>query len=534
MTIRPSSQQLVFVTGLFIVATGNLAFFRNVLDAFTGQPYVWLHVVSLGALQLALFVTVVSPFAVGRATRPVLALLLLLGSAMAYFMDTYNVIIDSDMVGNAMTTDSAESTDLLTLRLALYVMLLGVLPAALVATVPLARQTPARAIRQRAFWIGGALLAAASIILLSSSFYASFFREHKPLRYYTNPLGPIYGAIRYATKHVSDAPATLKPVGTDANIADSDIDRELVVMVVGETARADHFSLNGYSRETNPRLADEAVVSFSRMSSCGTSTAVSVPCMFAVYDRSSFDNDKANATENVLDVLARAGVHVLWRDNSTGSKGVANRVDLENFHTPEHNTVCDGECRDTGMLVGLQDYVDRHPEGDILIVLHQMGSHGPAYFKRYPDSFRQFSPTCDTSQLDNCDEEAIRNTYDNTILYTDHFLAETIAFLRANDDHFETAMFYVSDHGESLGEGGLYLHGLPYFMAPKEQTHVASVMWLGRNFTGVTSRAVSGLRDNPLSHDDVFHTLLGFFEVTSAAYNPERDILNLARRQDGG
>ena len=534
MEIRFSSQQLVLVTAIFIVGTGNLAFFGNVMDAFADQPSVWLHLVSLGALQVALFVALVSLFAVGRATRPVLVTLLLLGSAMAYFMDTYNVIIDSDMIGNALATDAAESGDLLTPQLVIYVMLLGVLPSVLVATVPMTRQPFARAVRRRVIWIGSALLAAAAIVLLSSSFYASFIREHKPLRYYTNPMGPIYGALRFATKHSSSAPATLEPVGTDASIASSDIDRELVIMVVGETARADHFSLNGYSRQTNPRLAREAVTSFTRMSSCGTSTAVSVPCMFAVYDRGSFDQDKANATENVLDVLARAGVNVLWRDNSTGSKGVANRVDLENFHTPEHNTECDGECRDTGMLVGLQDYIDQHPEGDILIVLHQMGSHGPAYFKRYPESFRRFTPTCDSSQLDSCNVESIRNTYDNTILYTDHFLAETIGLLRANDDHFETAMFYVSDHGESLGEGGLYLHGLPYFMAPEEQTHVASVMWFGRNYTDVASNDINAVRQYPLSHDHVFHTLLGFFEVTSATYNPDRDILNLARRQNGG
>jgi lipid A ethanolaminephosphotransferase len=181
------------------------------------------------------------------------------------------------------------------------------------------------------------------------------------------------------------------------------------------------------------------------------------------------------------------------------------------------------------MLVGLQDYIDRHPAGDILIVLHQMGSHGPAYFKRYPAEFRAFTPTCETNQLDSCTQEEISNTYDNTILYTDYFLSRVIDLLRANDGGFETALLYVSDHGESLGESGVYLHGLPYLIAPDAQIRVPLVAWFGRNYDDVDRAALRQLRDRPLSHDNIFHTMLGLFEAGSEVYDPKQDLLQLAR-----
>jgi len=124
------------------------------------------------------------------------------------------------------------------------------------------------------------------------------------------------------------------------------------------------------------------------------------------------------------------------------------------------------------MLLNLQRYIDNHPMGDIFIALHQMGNHGPAYFKRYPDKFKKFLPTYETNQLENCSQLEIRNTYDNAIVYTDYFLSKLITILNNHNDQFEAALIYVSDYGESLAENGLYLHRLPYMFAPYTQKHV--------------------------------------------------------------
>jgi lipid A ethanolaminephosphotransferase len=344
-----------------------------------------------------------------------------------------------------------------------------------------------------------------------------------------NPLAPAYAVYKAGKSLLAVDDAPLEVIGTDARTPEVDIDRELVIMVVGETARADRFSLNGYERQTNPQLEHEPVVSFSQVDSCGTSTEVSVPCMFSVYGRLAFDGHDGHPTENVLDVLGHAGVNLLWRDNNSNSKGVADRIRNEDYRAPGTNPDCDDECRDDGMLVGLQDYVDSQETGDILIILHQMGSHGPAYYKRYPPEFRKFVPDCESNQLQDCSRAEIDNAYDNTILYTDHFLALVIDFLRSNDARFETAMLYASDHGESLGESGVYLHGMPYWVAPDAQTHVPVILWFGKNYDDVDLEALRQMKNESLSHDNIFHTLLGIFEISSGVYDGHKDLLQKSR-----
>lgn len=528
-----STNQFLLATALFLTAFANLAFFRNLAVTFADTPWGLLHMLSLALVLWCTTLLFLSLLSFRPLLKPVLILLLLISAVSAYFMDTYNVIIDQDMLVNVMATNSAESADLLTPRFFAYVGLLGLFPSLLLWRIRIRPSSFRHALGSRLLLVGGAVLISLALVLISSAFYAAFVREHKELRYYANPLTPVYAAFKYGKTRLANGDVTVSAIGEDAQTPTADIDRELVIMVLGETARSDHFSLNGYARETNPRLTKYDVISFTNVSACGTSTAISVPCMFDVYDQDEFSPSKTESTQNVLDVLGHAGVSVLWRDNNSDSKGVADRSPIEDFRSPELNPSCDEECRDEGMLSGLQEYIDRQATGDILIVLHQMGSHGPAYYKRYPPEFRVFTPTCDTNQLDSCSEAEIRNAYDNTILYTDHVLAETIELLRHNDPRFETVMLYASDHGESLGESGVYLHGLPYWLAPDAQTRVPMILWFGRNYHDADITAVRQLSDSPWSHDNLFHTLLGLFEVSSDVYDAAKDILQQSRSQEG-
>jgi len=178
-----------------------------------------------------------------------------------------------------------------------------------------------------------------------------------------------------------------------------------------------------------------------------------------------------------------------------------------------------------GMLAGLQDFIDGQ-QGDILIVLHQMGNHGPAYYKRYPQAFEVFTPVCANNQLEACRNEEIANAYDNAVLYTDFFLTQVIRLLKRNDNVFQTSLIYMSDHGESLGEGGLYLHGMPYFIAPDEQKHVAAFMWFGQSAkNAIDTEALQQVAGNRFSHDNLFHTLLGLMKVKTSIYAAGKDIL---------
>jgi lipid A ethanolaminephosphotransferase len=524
-----TTNTLILAVTAFLLVFSNGSLVSRVLEIYPLSAGHAPAVLSLALTIGGVTVLVIGLLCFKRSTKPVLITLLLLSSLAAYFMDSYGVIISDDMLRNVAHTNTAEALDLFNLKLLVYLGLMGIAPALAVSRVPVQWRGWRQETASRLKLLGITLALVIGTVLLFGSFYASFLREHKELRQRANPVYFMSSAIKFAQQSFASTSAgPMVVVGADALIPPTDQTRELVILVVGETARADHFSLNGYERDTNPRLRQMNVFSFSNFQACGTSTAVSVPCMFML-DGETKNTLEINKQENLLDVMQRSGVNVLWRDNNSDSKGVASRVQYEDFRSSKLNTVCDSECRDEGMLIGLQEYIDLHPRGDILIVLHQMGNHGPAYHKRYPPAFEKFTPTCKESDLSQCGREEIVNAYDNAILYTDHFLAKSIELLKKNDSKFETALFYVSDHGESLGENGMYLHGMPKSISPAAQLHVPAVMWFGSNFHAVTPSALREKTKTLFSHDNVFHTILGFFEIESETYRPVKDILQEAK-----
>ncbi len=517
--------RLILLTSLFLLLSGNVSFFRNVIAvypvSFNNIGFFFSLAVVLTSVMILLF----SIFCAKYTVKPLLIIILLASSLASYFMNEYSIVIDDSMIQNIFETDIRESLDLFSYKLVLYFLFAGILPSLFVYKVDVEYRSLKTEWLSRLKIIAGTLTLIVLMLLPFSKFYTSFLREHKPLRYYTNPTYYIYSIGEYIASSFNGGKPALIPIGTDAKIPETDTDRELVILVIGEAARADRFSLNGYQRETNPLLEKEDIINFPNMYSCGTSTSVSVPCMFSIYNRGEYRDKKSKSTENILDVLSHAGIHILWRDNNSDSKGVALRVTYEDYKDPDNNPICDIECRDEGMLEGLQKYIDSHKQGDILIVLHQMGNHGPAYYKRYPKRFEKFTPTCKTNQLEKCTEEEINNAYDNAILYTDYFLSKVIRLLKQNSNRFESAMLYLSDHGESLGENNLYLHGLPYFMAPKAQKHIAAIMWFGDGFK-IDKDAVKNKASKEYSQDNLFHTLLGLMEVDTEVYDNNMDIVN--------
>lgn len=521
----PQNRSILLVAG-FITLSGNLALFRRLFEVYPPTPGNLPFLLSLAAfftLATMLFFLLICH---GRATRWILALFLLLSSQAAYFMDQYGVVIDSVMLDNVVQTNPQELAGLLNPGLILRTLLLGVLPAWLVLRYRPASQGLRRELKARGALLLLGLLAMFAVVAPFTAGYASFIREHKTTRMFANPTYYAYSAIQYVRQQLqSSAVTTLRQTASDAHEVGPEHKKELIILVVGETARADRFSLNGYARDTNPRLRAQAnVVSFHNVSSCGTSTGESVPCMFSVMKRADFDREEALHMENALDVLYENGVRVLWRDNNSDSKGVAVRMQYENFRSPTLNPVCDDECRDIGMLGGLDRYIAANPQRDLLIVLHQMGNHGPEYYRRYPKAFERYLPVCRSSELSSCSKQEIDNAYDNAILYTDYFLSGVIDFLKQYDGQYETAMLYVSDHGESLGEHGIYLHAAPYVIAPEEQTHIPVIAWLGDNFDFRPDQ-LTPYRDYPLNHDDLFCMLLIGFEIETKTCEARHNVL---------
>jgi lipid A ethanolaminephosphotransferase len=488
---------------------------------------------------------VLSLLAWPRLVIGVLVLLLFSAGALAHFIGSYGIVFDPTMVTNMVQTDVRETRDLLSWRLLLSLALLGALPAWWLLRRPAA---PAQGVVKRLGGnVAGFALGIAGMVLLALlqfSTLSSTMRNHKPLRYMVTPLNGVYSLAATVLRSRAAPAGPPAVIGADARLLPraSGSRPPLLLLVVGETARAANFSLNGYERPTNPELGKLPVLSLRQVTSCGTATAASLPCMFSPLGREAFVDLKGRQ-ENLLDVLQRAGLAVLWLDNQSGCKGLCDRVpnsftaQLPPGAAPLPAGLCDGEeCFDEALLHELDKRIaalepERLARG-LVLVMHQMGSHGPAYFKRSPPDLKPFQPECRSNALQQCPREQVVNAYDNTIATTDRLLARSIAWLQTQQS-FDVGMLYVSDHGESLGEKGLYLHGMPYAMAPREQTHVPMILWLpeGSALAGsLKPGCLAGLRDQPASHDHLFHTAMGWVGARADVYKPEWDLLAACRR----
>ena len=522
-----TSAQLIVLVALFIASFANMRFLSKAFASYPANASNMLFLASLFVFLIVTIILVLSLFCHYRLVKPVLMLFLLMSASAAYFMDQYGTIIDQSIIMSIFKTDRREVHDLFNFKLLAYLLVLGALPSFLIYHARLIYPGHLRETFLRLRLALGALALGLLVFVGFWSHYASLFRVHKDIVSYANPVFGLYSVGKQLYKNHIATPLPFTRLGTDAILPADHGPRKLVIMVVGETARADHFSLNGYKRETNPLLKQHQIINFSNFWSCGTLTIDSVPCMFSKLTRASFSRRKAKNQENALDILHRLGVNVLWRDNNSSSKGVADRIPQEDFLTRKTNPVCDlVECRDVGMLGGLKDYIAKRPKGDFMIVLHQMGNHGPAYYRRYPQNFRKFMPICRTNELSACSQKELINSYDNAVLYTDYFLAKVIDFLKTQDEKFATSMIYISDHGESLGERGVYLHGLPWFMAPEAQRHVPALFWFGSKTDPQLVHTAQKRRTAKLSHDNLFSTLLGLFHVKTKDYEPKMDILH--------
>jgi len=533
-----SSQRLVMLCTALLVAVYNLATWKAVhaLVHFTGLKGLAFDL-SFAVFLWAAFTLLLTLVSFRPLLKPVLVLLFLFSAAAAYFMDSYGIAIDTEMMQNVVETNPAEATALLSPRLFAYLLLLGVVPAVLAACWPVVyRRWLPGLVNKVLVGIGCLVLVAVSVGSFYST-YAPIFRKQDELTHFINPTNYVYASTRLIKQRFAiKENVVVQKIGEDAVLNNAALQRpkkQLMIFVVGETARADHFSLNGYGRETNPELAKLDVLNYTKVHSCGTSTAVSVPCMFSMFPRKDYSDKKGKTYEGLLDVLQRAGVSVLWLENNSDCKGTCLRVPHHDIAKDQKSAFCNGSnCLDESLLVGLQDYVNTLKDNAI-IVLHSDGSHGPEYYDRYPADKERFTPVCHTNQLGSCTTDQLVNVYDNTILYTDHFLAQVVDFLKHNQDKYDTSMVYISDHGESLGENGMYLHAAPYAIAPEAQIHVPMVMWFGNDTLaseGIDRGCLAGKRDQPdLSQDYMFHSVLGLFGVQTGVYQPALDIFHSCR-----
>ncbi|EHG8699795.1 phosphoethanolamine--lipid A transferase [Campylobacter coli] len=429
-----------------------------------------------------------------------------------YFITFYGILIDSDMIQNVVQTDVKEVKDLLNWSLVLLTLVV-LLFCAFILRIRIENNTNQSFLKRIRVRVLSALMGCFIFLVafmpLSKTFIP-FFRNYNEVRMYNVPFYQIYAVYRYYERFLKPKPE-FKTIGNDA-FKEDNTTKKLLVLVVGETARAANYSLGEYTKnDTNFYTKKDNVVFFDNFSSCGTATAVSLPCMFSLSKRQSYSNSEYQ--ENVMDILQKTGVKASWIDNNSGGcKGVCDRLSDKQQLSSDW---------DENLLPFLKERLGNLDTQNI-IVLHLQGSHGPTYYKRYPNEFKKFTPTCDTNELSKCDSEALINTYDNTLLYTDYLLSEIIKLLKEKKD-YESSLIYLSDHGESLGENGIYLHGMPYAIAPSYQTHIPVIFWSNDKKLMMTAQNHKGLK---LSQDNLFSTLLGYFDVKTMVYESDYDLLN--------
>lgn len=538
---KPVLHRVTYIVffSLYISVFLNIAYYQQALALiplnglrntlfFLSMPLVAFCVINI-------VVTLTSFF---RLDRIAVALFILVSATAQYFIQHYGIVLDRSMITNIVDTTPAESLALLTPEMLLVLFLSGVVMAAL-AFWPRFKKTFSlwTSLASRGINIAFSVMLIALVAMLFYKDYASLIRNNHGLVKALSPANFIAASLSYYQHH-QQADLPLVKIGEDAHQLPQMLTgpkKNLTILVLGETSRAANFSLGGYSRPTNPLLAEDEVVYFPDTTSCGTSTAVSVPCMFSNMPRAHYDDALASHQEGVLDIIQRAGLRVLWHENDGGCKGACNRVPNQDMNALNLPGMCiKGECYDEVLFHGLEEYIARLQDNGV-IVLHTIGSHGPTYSHRYPPAFRKFTPTCETKQIQECSQQQLVNTYDNTILYADSIVDKAIELLKAHQDRFTTSLVYLSDHGESLGENGVYLHGLPYAIAPEVQTHVPMLIWLSPDYQqryAVDSHClIQRAAANAYSQDNLFSTLLGLTGVQTREYVAADDMLAACREK---
>ncbi|WP_232803701.1 phosphoethanolamine--lipid A transferase [Motilimonas sp. E26] len=538
---RLSFSYFTFLLALYFALIVNVPVYKELHSILIQQGEFKVgFVISLPIFFIAALNLLFNLFTWPWLGKPFFALLLVLSSMVSYASFHYGTLFDYDMMVNIVETDPSEASSYLSLYSVSWTLMMGIIPAILLfALNPITEGALTRMLLNKLLSMALSIVVIVLIAALYYQDYSSVGRNNSYLKKMLIPTYFVHSASKLVNTRYLTTPQPYRQLGLDAKQSEQALQMAkqkptLLVLVVGETARSQNYELNGYDRPTNKYTRNLNVISYQDVSACGTSTAISLPCMFSYLPRSNFDRQVANNQDNVLDILKRAEISQLWLENNGGDKGVAKNIELLTVDRARQNRLCNGStCYDMALLQDFEKNVAKL-KGNMLINMHLIGSHGPTYFQRYPEEQREFKPDCQRADIENCSVAQIVNTYDNTILYTDHVLNETIKKLKVLEARYNTALIYVSDHGESLGEGGLFLHGMPYRLAPEYQTKVPLMLWMSPSFAQAKNinqdcLKASARQTDLFSHDYIFHSLLGIMDVQTRVYDAQLDLFSSCR-----
>ncbi|WP_261884208.1 phosphoethanolamine transferase [Vibrio pelagius] len=533
-----SLNKLPFVMALYYTLVVNIPIVRELWKIVSELEAAQIgFVVSIPLFFFAAFYLIFHLFNWPRFSKIFYVFLLLSSSIVSYTMYNYGIFVDYGMIENLFETNTTEASNYISAYSVIWFALMGGIPALLLAFTSLEKKSWKNFLGWKLIGMTGSMLVISIIAALYYQNYASVGRNNHYLLKMIIPTAYVGATAKYINNTYIKEPQPYQELGLDAKQTDSALSATkptLLVFVLGETARVYNYEYYGYKRETNAYTKPYEPVFFSNVQSCGTATAVSVPCMFSNMNRSNYDKETAYNQDNVVDIMTRAGVQINWREHDGGDKGVAHKIRKMALLPHDNDHLCNSQvCYDTAMLEEFDSDTKNLSENNVLFY-HIVGSHGPTYYKRYPKEHRRFIPDCPRADIENCTHEQLVNSYDNSILFTDYFLSQIMSKLEQLQDKYNVALIYVSDHGESLGENGVYLHGMPYSFAPKEQTHVPMIFWSSNDFATQKNLNVNCLREKGqnahLSHDNIFDSLLGIMDVQTSEYRKDQDLFAQCRQ----
>ena len=521
-----SSNQVLLLVACYFTLVFNYPFLsRLVKGGLSANDISFVFLLSLPIFLMALISLLFSLFIPTKIMKPMFFLLVILSSVIWFAQVNYGIVFDYSMVQNVFETDSAEAFTYLNTAAFVEVFAVSFIPIVFIYLVKIELNSFWPSIKSRVGLILTSFVVLLGVVYPQYSDFSAVGRNNHDAINYIIPFKLIDSSYKYIRDNYV-YPAMPYTVLDESPELLTNV-KQLTILVVGETARAQNFSLNGYKKPTNTFTNKLNLTSFKHVTSCGTATAISVPCMFSRLNHDSYDKRIAANQQNVLDIIQAAGVSVTWLDNNSSCKGVCARITSIKVDPTQESDLCDGEyCFDEIMIDYLDSIIAQMQSDNKLIVLHMIGSHGPTYFRRYPASHAVFLPHCNRSDIQNCTQEELLNTYDNTIRYTDYVLSLLINRLKkiSNQNGTNTQLLYVSDHGESLGENGVYLHGFPYTLAPEDQTHIPMIYWNSQRLEQPEQTCIKALDNKPVSHDELFDSLLGLMKVKSSTYQQNHDI----------
>ena len=532
VTLTIKIWQLNFIVSLSFVLIFNHVFWKDVnliLNPNTLEEFLFIASIFI---LLILVINFIFNLLIGQKTyKYFYSVIFILTSVSFYFISQYNIVIDRDMIRNVMETNSSEAKDLINFTFVSYLTLLSMIPILLINRLKIKPISLKKMIIEKTIITLISIISIVTLLYISYPSYASLARNNRHLSHMILPTNFIFASVSYFKEQLKVSNIPFDPISLNSKRKNvNQAKKNVTILIIGETARADRFSLNNYSKLTNPQLEQRDIINFSQTSSCGTSTATSLPCIFSHLAREKYNHRIGKNSDNLLDFFDRVNIAVQWRDNNTGCKGICNRVDYIDLSQQQDKLFCSpiNECHDEILFKGLYSQINNN-ENDQIIVLHPKGSHGPAYYLRYPDEFEHFKPTCKNIQLQKCSQQELDNSYDNTIVYTDYIIDKAIDLLEELPQNTTTSLIYISDHGESLGENNLYLHGTPYLIAPESQKHVPFLIWMSeaqKQLGRVDYSCMKEKQRHPYSHDNIFHSMLGYMDIQTTYYDSSLDIFN--------